>query len=196
MPHLKRVLVRRCLEVPIEDYFKDAPPEEPKDGGRNGKPLSPFRPWRETLACRSMKDVRNDLEKIIGSCTELTVTYKEELVRTWGDSMLRTITEDLIKKVLKKERSYDLVLVGEHSSVGRYHMHGCFRGIPNDTVSKLKRALSRHIGRTEIKMLAFPDSYLKYMFKAYETYPPETWGEDRLIWLHACLHQAEAASNA
>lgn len=153
----------------IEDYFNG----DIKDGeGGSVKPLSPIRP---------IKNMEHIVHELIDSSTEITITFNEQLHRTWGELMLKDITQKVIERALKKVKGYTIVLIGEHSNVGRFHYHGIMRGVPNDMVAKLKRATTRHIGRTEIKMISYTESYEKYMFKSYHTYPEETWGEHSYI---------------
>lgn len=145
----------------IEDYLSG----NIEEGGLV-QPLSPIRP---------MEDVYKLVGDNIDHATEITVTFMEVLHQRWREEMLKDIVEKTLKRVLRKEAKYIVVLIGEHSEVGRFHYHGIFRGLPNDVVAKMKRNLQRNVGRTEIKAIRYTESYQKYMFKSYKTYPPEKW---------------------
>lgn len=155
----------------IEDYFNIESLEDNKDDIKEGgeRPLSPLRPKLELEELISEK---------ICKATEITVTFKPELETRWSDVPLKHITERVLRKcMIRFPKTSVICLIGEHSRVGRLHYHGVFWGIPNDKVSRLKRACTRDLGRTEIKMISFPESYLKYMFKAYASLSeyPEEW---------------------
>lgn len=109
--------------------------------------------------------------------TEITVTFKQEIHENWYEVAMKEMVEKVIRRSMRRAADTSAVLlIGEHSNVGRFHFHGILHGISNDYVSKIHRALKRHIGRTQVRMVTFPDSYLKYMFKSYHTYPEEAWG--------------------
>lgn len=155
--------------VTIEDYFAMEDLEENVE--RTGDTLSPV---------RSKVELEEEIKKKIDKCTEITITYKNELIEQWNDGTLKDITEKVLRRVLQRckiPKTAVICLIGEHSPVGRFHYHGVFCGIANDKISSLKRACTRHLGRTEIKMISFPESYIKYIFKAYSTMAelPEQW---------------------
>lgn len=149
----------------IDDYFRG----QDSDDGRSGKTLSPIRP---------IEELQKAVTDMIDVGTEITVTFKPELSNRWQEQTLKEVTERVIRKSLKRcpDRA-QLVLIGEHSPTGLFHYHGIFRGIPNDHVARLKRACARELGRTEIKMIKYAESYRVYMFKSYAALAelPEEW---------------------
>lgn len=108
------------------------------------------------------------VHKYIDYATEITITFKPELHNSWLEHTLKEITERTLRKAMKKAPAKaSMLLIGEHSPTGLFHYHGIFWGIPNDIVSRIKRACARDLGRTEIKMIRYTETYEKYMFKAY-----------------------------
>ena len=89
-------------------------------------------------------------------------------------------------KCIKNVKTAKVIMIGEHSRTGHFHYHGVFCGIPNDVVDKLGRSLRHNLGRTEIKMITFTESYQNYMLKAYRNDPdyPETWVSKKHIFIN------------
>jgi len=142
------------------------------------------------LPCRqsaqmSLNDIQaklNELEEM--KSTEITVTFKNQLHDHWLELSLKEILESTIRKALRKAPTNSkLILVGEHSNTGRFHYHGIALNIPNDFIAKLKRTLTRQIGRTEIKQISYFESYKIYMVKSYKNSDqlPELWGPHSYI---------------
>lgn len=95
--------------------------------------------------------------------SEITITFKQ----TWRDTM---DNEDIMRMMKKYFNSIplndlrELILVPEYGESLNLHYHGVIRGKLKD-VSSLKTFLNRKFGRTEIKNIKYPDSYVKYMLK-------------------------------
>lgn len=118
---------------------------------------------------RAFEDVKHVVMTFRDEMTELTITFKPELGQRYNEETLADITEMVIRRALRKcPHTARLFLIGEHSPTGLWHYHGGFVGIPADQVSKLRRACTRELGRTEIKMIRYIESYKQYCLKSYE----------------------------
>lgn len=145
---------------------------------RTGVTLSPV---------RAKNEIREKVHENITDATELTITFKPEIQNTWEEGGLKYLTEKTLRRTLKTApETFRLILVGEHSGTGLFHFHGFFKNLPNDKVAKLRRACSRYLGRTEIKMISYESSYEAYMFKSYEYHekPPEEWTKNCYILIN------------
>lgn len=110
---------------------------------------------------------------------EISVNPDPKKVLDDEDGSIRIRLECCIRRILIKYQkelyksgSSDpfiphIVLIGEHSPQGKFHFHGIYRGISNDLLSKIKRSIVRCLGRTEVKMIKYQQSYIDYMFKSY-----------------------------
>lgn len=134
-------------------------------------------PSRNSVPVENYGDIFAKMNKFDElKATEITVTFMPQLHDNWHEESLKGFLEESIRKILKKAPEYaQMLLIGEHSPVGRFHYHGMLQNIPNDFVAKLRRNLTRQIGRIEIKQIKYFDSYKAYMFKSYTDYKPEQW---------------------
>lgn len=99
---------------------------------------------------------------------ELTITFKPDIHVRMGERLLKAYVEENLQAVMAKYgKPYCIVLVGEHSPTGLFHYHGIFSGISNDYVSKIKRRVTRQLGRNEIKVIKYITSYINYMFGSF-----------------------------
>lgn len=151
----------------IDSFFEETPKVSPEvpSSGESGCTLSPLRP---TMTMDEARELISSFDN--QKSTEISITFKPEIHDAWQPDTLREITERTIRRCLGVRRApagARLILIGEFSPLGRWHYHGMFSGIPGDMVSKLKRACVRHLGRTEIKQLKYPDSFKTYMMESY-----------------------------
>lgn len=121
--------------------------------------LSPRRPLRE----HNLIKIREKLEAL-SSGMEITITYVPALRQRFNSSTLTDITKHTLEGVLKRH-NFDIVLVGEFSETGLYHMHGIVKAETGRVVDALKRRLGRELGRVEIKQISFTESYINYVLK-------------------------------
>lgn len=144
----------------FDDYFNGSTEE----GVANS--LSPLPPKIDTIV--------NEVKLWVEKSVEITVTFKEELISIWKEPALSDMVRKIILRYVKMSPTKaGSILIGEHSLVGRYHYHGIIYGMSGDIVAKLKRSLARHIGRVEIKMIKYTESYVMYMFKSYNILLPD-----------------------
>lgn len=96
------------------------------------------------------------------NCQEITITFKPSLMQT-SDLTLRTIVHGFLQNIL--EGKARLALIHEYSDAGRFHYHGIISGATKKILSTIRKQMTLHIGRIEIKTITYFDSYLRYMTK-------------------------------
>lgn len=94
---------------------------------------------------------------------EITFSFTEEIHNTYSNATLTKMVHEFMLKMVGSE-SVNMVGVGEISDLGRFHVHCVFYGPPR-VAQKVRREAPRCFGRTEIKALSYPKSYVDYMFK-------------------------------
>lgn len=139
------------MSQPVLRYFG-----LPEDCG-DGKTLSP----RRKITATMLPTIKSDLGKLT-SGMEMTVTFKNDLM--CYDS--KTITDLLTQRLLKSIKKYDfsLMLVGEFSETGRYHMHGMIIATGR-VIDHLKRVIRKDFGIVQFRAISFTDSYIGYILK-------------------------------
>lgn len=127
--------------------------------------------------CPPFGDVEKHLRMLSETGIEITVTYKPELRVRWSPATLTRLTRDILLK-----RKVKVVLIGEYSDVGHYHMHGSIKAAPRD-IDRLRRRFRHELGIVEFKAIRWVESWIKYCFKEKETINPKTLRSDELIIL-------------
>lgn len=175
------------MSLPVEEYFVHENKEEVSDGKEwiyhNGE-YPEYKGGLEYLVAnppkvRPKKQMYIDDESI-GKCKTLMETLSSgmEITCTFSDKLINAHTSDTLTRILRDTllrvrgvHYFKMLLIGEFSKIGRYHMHGMVytdgRGI-----EAIKRKLGRDIGFCHCKQISFTDSYIKYIFKSdYEDLP-------------------------
>lgn len=101
------------------------------------------------------------LERLDAS--EISITFKQQ----WRD--LKTNEE--IKEMIRKYFNYlpfnglrELIMITEYGTSKHLHYHGIIRGKVKD-LSELNNMLNKRFGRSYIRTIKYPESYVKYMMK-------------------------------
>ncbi|AUM61971.1 putative Rep [uncultured virus] len=108
---------------------------------------------------------RSRMEQMIEQLdsSEITITFKQK----WRDEFTNDEIHQMIIKYFGSIPLTDLrelLLISEYGENRNLHYHGIIRGKLKD-VSQLKSFLNKRFGRTEIKVIKYPQSYVKYMLK-------------------------------
>lgn len=109
------------------------------------------------------KYIRECLMKIKDKGIEISPTFRPELRLRFKPSTITALLNEYFKKKSHRHQ-FSLVLVGEYSLTGIYHMHGILDCEPR-FASILRREMPREFGRTELKTISYPDSYVDYILK-------------------------------
>lgn len=133
------------------------------------------------------------IAKSMTNSLEICITFRDELIDRFEDeTLMAMITEKLSRRFKKMPPTAAILLIGEHSDIGRYHLHGLIQGIPNDDKSRLLKQIKREFGRSQIKMLTYSESYIDYIFKSYipreghisgDRMAQERWHPSRFIYI-------------
>ena len=94
---------------------------------------------------------------------EITVTFKPEIHRLYAGDTLT----DMVRVIFagyKRRYQFKLMMIGEYSKVGMYHMHGSIVAPPK-MINSIRRRLAREIGRTEIQMIRDTGRWASYCLK-------------------------------
>lgn len=94
---------------------------------------------------------------------EITFTFTEEIHNLYSNETLTKMVNEFMLKIMGNETG-SMVGIGEISELGRFHIHSVFYGSPR-IAQKVRREAPRCFGRTQIKAVSFPKSYVDYMFK-------------------------------
>lgn len=95
---------------------------------------------------------------------EITITFLPELHNRYNSSTLTQLVKHFFTSIRLKGDTLDVILIGEFSATGFYHMHGIIKTSPR-VINLVKRKINREIGRTELKMIKYVESYINYIFK-------------------------------
>lgn len=116
-----------------------------------------YRPqFQETPLTKELRDIS---EKGI----EYTQTFKPELHNNYNSVSLTNILETLLRTYIKRY-TFRVILIGEYSLTGVYHLHGSILAPPK-MVNSLRRRLPREIGRAELKQIRYTETWIKYCMK-------------------------------
>lgn len=97
---------------------------------------------------------------------EITITFKPDIHGRYRSVTLTRMVFDLLSTLRKPPNTtLEVVLVGEFSHSGMYHMHGMIYCNSPRLLNRLRRKLSQNIGRTEIKMIHNVPRYIDYILK-------------------------------
>lgn len=118
--------------------------------------LSPRPKFEETNETELLREIS---EKGI----EYTQTFLPQLHMRYRPEQLTEILKELLVNYTKRYK-FKVVLIGEYSQTGQYHLHGSILAPPK-MINSLRRILPREIGRAELKPISFVESYIKYCFK-------------------------------
>lgn len=118
--------------------------------------------------CRPMNEeeivtLEQRVKELVDNSLEICVTFKPLLQSMYNSNTLTDIVSNLLKKIHKKH-DMELILIGEFSDSGMYHMHGLVKA-DGRTINIIKRNLTRDIGRVKIGMIKYTESYAKYIMK-------------------------------
>ena len=107
------------------------------------------------------------VEDISSKGMTMTVTFKPEIHDRWKPATLTRIVKDIMSKYMKRYK-FRIILIGDYSDRGMYHMHG---GIvaPPKMINSLRRRLPREVGRTELKQVKWSESWARYCVSEPET---------------------------
>jgi len=150
--------------------------------GGNGNTLSHFRPFSATLEFEEAEEKLDELDPM--KCVGITITFMPCLLDRWHPITLREMVEKQIRKTLKKaSEDTGVILIGEFSPVGRWHYHGILYSMSGDIIARLHRACRTHFGRTEVKMIRYHESYIKYLLDSYrlpstKVIEPQLWNSN------------------
>lgn len=146
---------------PIESYF--TPPSPSKEEGPSGlvTPLSPIRVKLETP-----QQIKELMSTEFKEPMELCVTVADNLLAHYNEESITDHIARMVTPFVKREGK-KILLVGEHSPVGRWHYHGLLEGLSHDAISKLRRTLRRHVGINLVRPIRYEETYYSYLAKAY-----------------------------
>lgn len=135
--------------------------EQLESGGH--KTLSDRRPVMEIVGEKLLELYKKFKKLTEGGAVEITITFKPDLSIRYRPSTLTKMVEDILIKYRTKAR-FNIILVGEYSPTGLYHMHG---SIISDgrMLNTIGNKLRREIGRTEIKNIRNTNNWIYYTFK-------------------------------
>jgi len=131
-----------------------------KDGnGGEVTSLSPRRRFSEV----ELKSLKDRLSDIAETGMEICVTFRPQLAALYNGDTLTDITLSTLTRILKKH-DMNVILVGEYSDAGLYHMHGVIKA-DGRCINSLKRTLGRELGRIRLRAISFTGSYVEYILK-------------------------------
>lgn len=130
--------------------------------GGDATPLSHLRPIEVNV-----KELEDRLLLLVKQKDplEVTVTFREELRDFYKGFTLTNMVAKCFNRTRLQEGDYiEVIMVGEYSAVGHYHMHGIMRTTPR-LVDLIRRKLKKEFGRVEIQQVRYPNSYVGYILK-------------------------------
>lgn len=140
----------------IEDYFNGL-----TNGGGHGTTLSPCPRFWGLDGKELENEVEQQLRLVSEKGIEITVTFKPELQDAFSSRRLTYMVYELLVKTKGKIQA---VIIGEYSKTGLYHMHGSILA-DGKIINRVKRKLSKEIGRVEIKAIKYSESWVEYCLK-------------------------------
>lgn len=170
-----------CENKPIESYFEEV--EAIAETGGLEHSLSPIRPKLENI-----NHVYDILMNSFKEPLEICVTVNETLLSNYNNTSITDMLHKAIAPFFKKAGKA-IILIGEHSNVGRWHYHGMFEGLSNDAKAKLKRVCRKTCGITTIRAITYEKSYIDYIVKSYTrtkeglNFNPEEFNPDEQLYL-------------
>lgn len=151
----------------ITDYFEEC-------GGTN------------TLSYRRMS--RENCSKIIDTMmedlrtAEVTITFKEKFRTNFQNSDLFYIVQKIIDNQFNMYKTLsEVLLIPEYGNNNHLHFHGLITATKPD-LSNMLNAYKRILGRSEIKMIKYPESYKRYLLKEQSQYEDKK-GNIGVIWV-------------
>lgn len=122
-------------------------------------------PRTEQLTEEKLKELHGSLMSLGETGIELGISYHPVLQNNHKSATLTQLVLNVLQSVrLQPDDTLRVILVGEFSELGRYHMHGIIK-TNGRLINLLKRRLSREIGRTEFKQISYLESYCNYVLK-------------------------------
>lgn len=110
--------------------------------------------------------IRAGLEEIAESGLEITITFHPMIHNRYKSITLTRMVFDLLTSLrIKPCSTLEIIMVGEFSKTGMYHMHGVIYSNDARQLNNIKRRLNKEIGRTEIKMIRNTVKYIDYILK-------------------------------
>lgn len=127
-----------------------------------GRPLSYLRPIEAQVV--QLEEKLRELVKE-SSPLEVTVTFRDDLRAAYQSFSLTNMLYKCLDRTRLHEGDYlQVIMVGEFSASGHYHLHGIMRTTPRLT-DLIKRKLVKEFGRVEIQLIRYPESYISYILK-------------------------------
>jgi hypothetical protein len=107
-----------------------------------------------------------NLEDIADTGCEFTVTFNPLIHERYKSVTLTQMVFDLLHRIKLKDReNLEIILVGEFSEVGRYHMHGVIKASNSRLLKRIRQKFTLEMGRIEIKQIHNVPKYIDYIFK-------------------------------
>lgn len=111
----------------------------------------------------SPENLRKDLRKASEKGVEITITFQPLLTERWRPETLTVMVNDQFKKYSTRYK-FTVVLIGEFSKTGLYHMHGSILA-EGKMLNSIRRNFPKQFGRTEIKAIRFSETWIQYVLK-------------------------------
>lgn len=142
------------MERTIVDYFE----ENTNESGKAEYLVALPPKWKYDISY-----LKQYMNEIGATGIELTITFLPTLHERYNS---RTLTQLLINQFAeyRKRYKFNLVLIGEFSKTGLYHMHGVLRAPPR-MVGSIRRNFPKRFGRTEVKAIKFVETWTAYCLK-------------------------------
>lgn len=125
-------------------------------------------------------EIYKQIEALAETGLEYTQTYLPQLQARFSPETLTEITHKLLFDY-RKRYVFHVILIGEISLTGMFHMHGVIKAPPK-MINSLKRRLPRELGRAELKMIHNTQTWTKYCFK--DEYTGEYKNTDEIDYIH------------
>lgn len=116
---------------------------------------------------REIENIKSSLEDIAAG-SEITITFKPDIHNRYKSITLTRMVFDLLTSFsnrIKDNFYIDIILVGEFSKSGMFHMHGIIKCNNERIINSLRRKLTKDIGRHEIRMIHNTSKYIDYILK-------------------------------
>lgn len=151
----------------LEEFFKSDCKGEIKvtSEGENKHTLSYFRPRIEHVL--NNRIIEPDLRRLCENGIELSVTFIPCLQISCTPAHLTNLVASELEKYYKRYK-IEVMLIGEYSIVGKYHMHGAIIADPR-VINILQRKFAKMFGRCEWKAIKYVESWVKYCLKDEKT---------------------------
>lgn len=107
--------------------------------------------------------LKSDLRYACENGIEITITFMPELQNRWRPETLTYMVREQFDKY-NKRYDFTLVLIGEFSQTGVYHMHGALK-TEAKMVNSIRRNFGRLFGRTELKGIKYSETWFNYCLK-------------------------------